>query len=178
MATTAAPRRRHPAQVFCLAVGLLLVALGLLGFVASTAFGTGEPQGGHMLVFEVNGWHNLVHLASGLLLLAGAGDWRRARLVTFAFGVVYGLVTIIGLIDGNDVLGLIPVDVADNLLHAALTIGALAVAAMPAPAGAMHDRMLRSAPGGDDDARFARGATESPLGAGGDMTAPPTRPRR
>ena len=34
--------------------------------------------------------------------------------------MVYGLVAVIGLIDGEDVLGLIPINSADNLLHIAL----------------------------------------------------------
>jgi hypothetical protein len=41
--------------------------------------------------------------------------------VAIAFGVVYGIVTIIGLADGEDVPGLFPVNPADNVLHIALT---------------------------------------------------------
>jgi hypothetical protein len=40
--------------------------------------------------------------------------------VALGFGLVYGLVAVIGLIDGSDVLGLIPINSADNLLHVAL----------------------------------------------------------
>ena len=43
------------------------------------------------------------------------------RTVAIAFALVYGLVAIIGLIDGTDVLGLIPINSADNVLHVAIT---------------------------------------------------------
>jgi Domain of unknown function (DUF4383) len=62
-----------------------------------------------------------VHLASGLVLLAAARRRRSAKIVAIAFGVVYGLVAIIGLVDGTDVLGLLPVNAADNVLHIALS---------------------------------------------------------
>ena len=132
--------RRNLAQWFCLVVGLTLVLAGLLGFIADATFDTsasgvdaeGGNQGGGLqgdlfLGLEVNGWHNLVHIASGLLLLAGAGTRRSARTVAIIFGLTYAVVTIIGLIDGTDVLGILPVNVFDNVLHALLAIGALAV---------------------------------------------------
>jgi Domain of unknown function (DUF4383) len=78
--------------------------------------------------FEVNGIHNVVHIGSGLLLLAGARRPGSARAVCLIFGITYGLVTLIGLIDGDTVLGLIPVNPADNVLHIGLTVLALAFA--------------------------------------------------
>jgi hypothetical protein len=41
-------------------------------------------------------------------------------------------VTIIGLIDGHDVLGLFPVNPADNVLHILLTVAAFAAGLAPA----------------------------------------------
>lgn len=75
--------------------------------------------------FKVNGIHNLVHIALGLLLLAIAPKGATARIGVIAFGLVYGLVTLIGLIDGQAVLGLIPVNPADNVLHIGLTAATL-----------------------------------------------------
>jgi hypothetical protein len=111
------------AKLFCRVVGPVLILVGLLGF-------------------EVNGWHNVVHILSGAFLLLGArgkeaasrgADAIRdhadtARKVALTFGVVYLLVTIIGLIDGNDVLGLFPVNGADNVLHLVLALSAIAAA--------------------------------------------------
>jgi hypothetical protein len=127
-------RGRTPAQWYCLLAGLTLLLGGIFGFIADASFDTsttsdgdatgnadGALQGDGFLGFEVNGWHNIVHLASGLLLLAAFRRRGPAKTVALAFGVVYGVVTVIGLIDGNDVLGLIPVNPADNVLHIALS---------------------------------------------------------
>jgi len=122
-------------------VGATLLLVGLLGFIADGSFDTagsadtdrlgnanGELQGDSFLGFEVNGWHNLVHIASGLLLLSVFRNRKAAKTVALVFGVLYGIVTLIGLIDGNDVLGLFPVNPADNILHIALTAAALLAA--------------------------------------------------
>jgi hypothetical protein len=121
-------RRRTPAQWYCLLAGLSLLLAGIAGFFADANFDTGDGiQGDELLsIFEVNGIHNLIHLASGALLLAASPKRASARAVAIAFGLVYGVVTIIGLIDGEDVLGLIPVNPADNILHIALsTLGVI-----------------------------------------------------
>ena len=121
-----------PAQLYCLLAGLALLLAGIFGFFEDATFDTSvtpDPEGGNVggalqgdsfLGFEVNGWHNLVHLASGLLLLAVFRNRKAAKTVALTFGVVYAIVAIIGLIDGNDVLGVIPVNGADNILHIAL----------------------------------------------------------
>jgi hypothetical protein len=112
---------RTPAQVYSLVFGATLLLVGIVGFIADSSFGTGgNVDGSDLIIFEVNGWHNLVHIASGLL---GLALWRTpatARAFALGFGAVYGIVTIWGFVDGNDVLGLIPVDTADNLLHLAI----------------------------------------------------------
>jgi hypothetical protein len=115
-------RGRTPAQWYCLLAGLALLLAGVLGFIVDAGFDTGSNiQGDKLIVFEVNGIHNLVHIASGLVLLAAAAKRASAKTVAIAFGVVYGIVTIIGLIDGETVLGLLPVNPADNVLHIALS---------------------------------------------------------
>src|SRR5688572_394959 len=98
---------RTPAQWYCLLAGLALLLAGIFGFIADASFDTGDDlQGGSFLGFEVNAIHNLIHLASGLVLLAASRGRALARSVAIGFGLVYGLVAVIGLIDGSDVLGL------------------------------------------------------------------------
>jgi Domain of unknown function (DUF4383) len=138
---SAAPTRgshgeRAPAQLFALVAGATLVLVGALGFAADASFETGDAvDGGSLIGFEVNGVHNLVHVGSGLLLLAGSRRPGSARTVCLLFGLTYGVVTLIGLIDGETVLGLFPVNPADNVLHIGLTALALAFAFMVG-----HDR--------------------------------------
>jgi hypothetical protein len=118
--------RRTPAQWYCLLAGLSLLLAGIFGFISDSSFDTGDGvQGDLFLGFEVNAIHNLIHLASGLVLLAASPKRASARAVALGFGLVYGLVAIIGLVDGSDVLGLIPVNSADNLLH--ITLAALGI---------------------------------------------------
>src|ERR671913_1548711 len=115
-------RRRTPAQWYCLLAGIALLLAGIFGFISDSEFDTGDGvQGDLFLGFEVNAIHNLIHVASGLVLLAASPKRASARAVAIGFGLVYGLVAIIGLIDGEDVLGLIPVNSADNILHIALS---------------------------------------------------------
>lgn len=102
---------------------MTLLLVGILGFIADATFDTGSNiQGDSFLGFEVNGWHNLVHLASGLLLLAAANTRPSAKAVAIGFGFVYGIVALWGVIDGEQVLGVLPVNAADNILHVALSL--------------------------------------------------------
>ncbi len=115
------------AQKYCLLAGLALTIVGILGFLAEGSFKTGDAlEGGSFLGFEVNGWHNLVHLASGLLLLGAANTRPTAKTVALGFGFVYALVTVIGLIQGDEVLGIIPVNGADHVLHFLLAAAGIA----------------------------------------------------
>ena len=115
-------RVKTPAQRYCQLAGLALLLAGIAGFFVDSSFDTGGGIDGDRLAgFEVNGFHNVVHVASGLLLLAVVGKRRAAAIVALVFGLTYGAVALIGLIDGETVLGLIPVNPADNILHIALS---------------------------------------------------------
>lgn len=141
---------RTPAQWYCLLAGVSLLLAGIFGFIADSSFDTGNNvQGDLFLGFEVNAIHNLVHLASGLVLLAASRTRRLARTVAIAFGVVYGVVAIIGLIDGSDVLGIIPINSADNVLHVAL-----------AALGIISGLISRDAPRRDSDTLVDRSTPE------------------
>ena len=119
---------RSLAQWFCLIAGLGLLLAGILGMTADNNFDSaftdpdGVLQGDGFLGFEVNGWHNLVHILSGAVLLLGFTRHGRARTLAIAFGLVYAALLFIGLVDGNDILGLVPVNPADNALHGVLSL--------------------------------------------------------
>jgi hypothetical protein len=97
-------------------LGVVFVLIGLLGFVNSPVLG----------LFEVNILHNLIHLVSGVLLLMYAGK-SSAKTVALVLGIVYGLVTVLGFLMGGNILGLISVNMADNLLHLVLAAVLLVV---------------------------------------------------
>ena len=118
---------RTPAQLYSLLFGITLLLVGIVGFIVDASFDAGaDVQGSDLIVFEVNGWHNLVHIASGAAGIALARRADSARLFALGFGAVYLAVTIYGFVDGNDVLTLLPVNTADNFLHLAIALAGIA----------------------------------------------------
>jgi hypothetical protein len=124
---------RTPAQLYALVFGAVLLLVGILGFFLSASFATGDAvaqEKSTLILFDINGYHNVIHLASGAVGLAMAATPASARLFALGFGVVYGLVTVLGFVLTNDMevlLGIIPINMADNFLH--LAISALGIAA-------------------------------------------------
>lgn len=171
--------KRTPAQWYCLVFGGTLLLVGLIGFLANASFVTGKELEDDPLlgIFDVNGWHNVVHLASGAVLLAFAKKRATAKTAALLFGVVYGLVTVLGFIDGTDVLAIIPTNGADNFLH--LAISALAIAAGLSSSG--DDRAVDRHAGADraDESRGSRTAAREPAPTQGRVRerqpVPPTR---
>ncbi len=120
---------RTLAQAFCLVTGLVLIAVGVLGFFFGGGdFTTGAGVSGEpLIVFEVNGWHNLVHLASGAFLLLVAAKPGTAITGALAFGVIYVVVTVWGFVDGSDIATIVPINAPDNFLHLALAVVAILI---------------------------------------------------
>jgi hypothetical protein len=126
--SSTAYRRDSLPALFCFAVGAVLVAAGIIGFFYNGTF-TSDP-GVHddvLGLLSVNGWHNVVHLATGSLLLIGARS--APRLAAGLFGVVYVAVAIWGVAigDGHSILSIVPINTADNVLHALLGLTGLTV---------------------------------------------------
>jgi len=118
------------AQVYAMALGGVLVLVGIAGFLVEPSFGVGDSaQRGTLIAFDINGWHNVVHLLSGIVGLAMAGTAAKARLFSIGYGVVYVLVTILGFAvgDGGLLLSIIPINTADNLLHLAIAVAGIGV---------------------------------------------------
>src|SRR3954453_23321272 len=105
---------RTPAQVYALVIGATLVAAGIIGFFYSASFssGDGTERDAVLGILDVNGWHNIVHIASGAAGLFLVGSYAGARLYALALGVVYIVVTALGFIAGNgdEIFNLIPVN--------------------------------------------------------------------
>ncbi len=118
-----------PARLYAAAVGVLLVALGILGFFYSASFGAPGDVEPALGVLRVNGWLNLLHLATGVLglLAAGVASRRYALLV----GALYTVLGIWGLAlaPGTAILGFLPAAGGDEALHLALGLLGLAAAA-------------------------------------------------
>lgn len=120
---------RSPAQVYALVIGLTLVVAGIVGFFYNASFSTGDgtERDAVLGILDVNAWHNLVHIASGVIGLAVASSYGGARTYAIAFGAVYLVVTLLGFIagDGEEIFNLIPVNTEDNVLHLLIGISGI-----------------------------------------------------
>ncbi len=109
------------------ALGVVFVLAGISGFIPPLA-----PEGkvfGLFLVGEPGILHNLVHLLSGVAALVAVSSGEAAsRLYAKVFGIVYALVTILGFLMGEgELLGILPINQMDNLLHLLITVALLYV---------------------------------------------------
>ncbi len=122
-----------PARLYCLLVGGVLVIAGIIGFFYEASFATGDSikTSDAFGVLSVNGWHNLVHIAIGALLLVCAGS--AARGAALFVGVLYIVLCILGFIatgnggiafvaENHTLIKLVPVNNEDNVLHLILGI--------------------------------------------------------
>ena len=73
---------------------LTLVAAGIAGFFYNASFATGDdvPRDAVIGILDVNGWHNVVHIATGVAGLVLAGSYDGARL--FGGGALYLVVAV------------------------------------------------------------------------------------
>jgi hypothetical protein len=97
-------------------LGAILVLAGIIGFVPNPI------TSGEGAIFAVNAAHNLVHIVSGLFLLAGAYAGLGGALVLRILGVVYVVVAILGFVSGDMILGLVSNNAGDSWLHVVLAI--------------------------------------------------------
>jgi Domain of unknown function (DUF4383) len=139
---------RTVAQTFCLALGIPLVLAGIVGFFVDSSFTAGEaPPGDLLLGLEVNGWHNIAHIATGAVLLLGAPKARTAITALMIFAMGYVVVTAWGFIDGESVFRLLAINEADRWFHVFLTLAAFIGIAL---SGGL------AAPGSEEDAQARR----------------------
>ena len=122
-----------PARLYALLVGGALTIAGIIGFFYDSSFDTGSSLTSDAVfgVLDVNGWHNVVHLLTGLLGLAAAG--YAARTYALGLGLVYFVVAIWGFAETSNGFGVIldflPVNTEDNILHLVLGLTGLAAGA-------------------------------------------------
>ena len=134
-----------PARLYAGLVGAVLVGAGIIGFFYSSAFGSPGETDAVFGILDVNGWHNVVHLATGALgLVAYRAGASASRTYALGLGAVYVVVAIWGFVigDGDAILDIVPVNTEDNVLHAALGLAGLLAGAVsgavspPRPVGA------------------------------------------
>jgi hypothetical protein len=135
MATRSAPGRvssaRTPVQTAARAVGIVFLAVGVLGFIPgitthySDMTFAGHHSGAQLLgLFQVSVLHNIVHLLFGVAGLYLARTASGARNYLIGGGAIYLVLWLYGLVVGqNSGANFVPVDTADDWLHFLLGIG-------------------------------------------------------
>lgn len=124
-----------PARLYASLIGAVLVIAGIIGFFYEASFDTGDPIPADDVfgILAVNGWHNVVHIALGLIGLAMAGSDSSARTYSFVFGFVYLGLALWGFLEAENGFGvlidLVPVNTEDNFLHLMLGLLGLGAAA-------------------------------------------------
>lgn len=130
------------ARLICRIMGVVFILVAIWGFI----------DGERVLIFPINAAHNLVHLVSGLAALAFGFYFseKAARGFSLAFGLVYGLVAVLGFMHVDFVSNLLNLHaqhgeghgMADQWLHALIALVFLVAALLPErfhrPADAAH----------------------------------------
>jgi hypothetical protein len=109
------------AKTIATLVGAVFILVGIVGFLAPTLLGA------HLSTI-----HNIIHLVSGAasLYIGMKGTLAQARTFCLVFGIVYGLLGVVGFIVGTgadrmlniDAIGLM-LGTVDHIIH--ILVGAL-----------------------------------------------------
>ena len=126
---------RTAVQKAALAVGIVFLAVGVLGFIpgittnySALAIYSHHSDALLLGIFQVSILHNIVHLLFGVagFLLARTVSGARNYLVWG--GVIYLVLFIYGLIVGQrSAANFVPVNTADDFLHLVLGVGMIAL---------------------------------------------------
>lgn len=104
-------------------VGVVFLLVGVLGFVP----GVTNDQDLLLGIFLVGTLQNLIHIVGGIAAFISSKTEDYAQLYFRIFGVVYAVVALAGIVQGDTVLGLFDVNAAENILHVVLAIAFLAI---------------------------------------------------
>ena len=110
-------------QLLAMAIGVVYALIGIAGFFVTGFDDFFGHTGDELLGFELNGLHNVVHLAFGVWGLAAYRTLSAARWYARSVAVIYAIFAIMGLIPLlNTTFGLIPLYGHDVWLHVLLAV--------------------------------------------------------
>ncbi|MGC5015978.1 DUF4383 domain-containing protein [Streptosporangium sp. DT93] len=133
--STASRTGKTRLQQAALAVGVVFLLVGVLGFIPgittnydSMEFAGHESEALLLGIFQVSILHNIVHLLFGVAGIVLSRTRGGARNYLVGGGVVYLLLWIYGMLVGHDTdANFVPLNGADNWLHLLLGIGMIAL---------------------------------------------------
>ena len=126
---------RTAVQKAALAVGIVFLAVGVLGFIpgittnySALAIYSHHSDALLLGIFQVSILHNIVHLLFGIAGLVLARTVSGARNYLVWGGVIYLVLFVYGLIVGQrSAANFVPVNTADDFLHLVLGVGMIAL---------------------------------------------------
>lgn len=128
------PENQNITQIFALIVGLVYLAVGVVGFAATGFTGFVTDGRDELLGFDLNVFHNIFHIVvgAGFIFVSRLSDARITQGVVIGGGLVYVLAAILGFLNQLQILSMDGVLIADNFLHlfsgvAAIAFGLLGV---------------------------------------------------
>ena len=126
-------------EILSLAFGAIYLLVGIVGFFVTGfddffAHNTEE----RLLIFEINGMHNVVHILIGVAGLVLGRTLAGARTYGWLLAVGYGAAFIYGLIAIGETWDFLSINAADNVLHIATALVGLVIALMPVRDAVSH----------------------------------------
>ncbi len=106
-----------PAQRFAMVFGITYLASAIAGYFMIGIKQYPLVPNGVLMIFGMNPLHISIHFLVGLIWIASAFSKRFSILVNIAFGVVFGLLTVLGLMNLLSFLGVTGLADPDNYLH-------------------------------------------------------------
>jgi hypothetical protein len=113
-------------QTLALVFGVVYALVGVAGFLVTGDVPFAGDQGDPLVLFDVNGLHNIVHLLIGVVLIAASRRLDTALGANLAIGVTYLLLGALGPVINDTPVDIIGLNGADHVLH--LVSGALLAA--------------------------------------------------
>lgn len=122
-------------QTIALAFGAIYLLIGIVGFFI-TGFGdffAHDPEK-TLIIFDINGAHNVVHILIGVAGLLLARTLAGARTYGWLLAAGYGAAFLYGVFAVGQDWDFLNLNWADNVLHLATAAVGVAIAKMPARA--------------------------------------------
>lgn len=122
------PASTNVPKTYAIAVGVLLIVLGLLGFIDNPL--VGDATAASHPIFVTGAAHNMLHLVTGALAIYIAfgllGDQQ--VLGVTGLGLIYVAIVLLTLINGT-LFGVLayPVNLPDQVLHVGLAVVSLGI---------------------------------------------------
>jgi hypothetical protein len=125
-------------QTMAMLLGTVFLLVGIAGFVPGITTNVdamefaGHESASELLgVFQVSILHNAVHLLFGVVGLVASRHWTWSRSFLLGGGAVYLVLLVYGIaVDEEHDANFVPLNDADNWLHAGLGVAMVALGAM------------------------------------------------